>query len=120
MQRFEVLYGPLHDELKQCVLSSKNPIEVLTDPALKDAALTGIVEVFTTRAAIPVALATALIALGWVVALPPFDFKIYGTFWQTVFHVNQDPISFSFLGAYFFSLQMLFYRYLREDLRGMA
>jgi uncharacterized membrane protein len=36
------------------------------------------------------------------------------------FGVSPDPTIYAFLGAYFFSLQMLFRRYVREDLRKSA
>src|SRR5262249_9713808 len=41
-------------------------------------------------------------------------------FWRMVFQVNAVPVIYAFLGAYFFSLQMLFRRYVREDLRKSA
>jgi hypothetical protein len=34
--------------------------------------------------------------------------------------VEQPPLTYAFLGAYFFSLQMLFRRYVHRDLRGSA
>ena len=41
-------------------------------------------------------------------------------FWSVAFNVNPDPIIYAFLGAYFFSLQMLFRRFVSEDLRKTA
>jgi hypothetical protein len=41
-------------------------------------------------------------------------------FWLGVLAPEQTPVTFAFLGAYFFSLQMLFRRYVRRDLRASA
>src|SRR5262249_4486614 len=78
--------------------------------------------VFTAETAIPVVLATVLIATGWLMALPPTGFGEVNPsdFWRMVFQVNAVPVIYAFLGAYFFSLQMLFRRYVREDLRKSA
>ena len=40
--------------------------------------------------------------------------------WLLGLRPNATPVTFAFLGAYFFSIQMLFRRYVRSDLRGSA
>lgn len=122
IQRFEALYGPVQASLKESILTTHDPLEGLANPTLREAALAGIAEVFPAEAAIPVVLATILIALGWLLALPPTGIEISddSMLWSTAFKINEDPIIYAFLGAYFFSLQMLFRRYVREDLRRSA
>src|SRR4029450_241068 len=61
----------------------------------------------------PSTLAPVLTALGWLVTLPPYR----GT---EPLEIVEQPFTYAFLGAYFFSLQMLFRRYVRRDLRGSA
>jgi hypothetical protein len=63
-------------------------------------------------------LATVLIALGWLVTLPPWP--VQAAQWQTSLMPEQTPVHFAFLGAYFFSLQILFRRYVRWDLDASA
>jgi hypothetical protein len=74
---------------------------------------------------IPVLGATCLLALGWVCTLPPQNFKPYdggdfpAWFRQWVVPTNSPEI-FAFLGAYFFSLQMIIKRFVRHDLGANA
>jgi hypothetical protein len=129
LQKFEALYGPVPRVLRAKIMEAKNPLSVLAkDTSGTDS--TGIVQVFTAETAIPVILASVLVALGWLLALPPVGpdpVSILGpdvlqkrAFWSMFFDINEDPITYAFLGAYFFSLQMLFRRYVREDLRKAA
>lgn len=80
--------------------------------------------VFGAATTIPVVLATVLTGLGWLVTLPPLlsiqpgpapHFQIALSLSPAV-----TPVHFAFLGAYFFSLQMIFRRYVRRDLRASA
>lgn len=119
IQRFEGLYGPVPPRLREAILK-ETPLVGLADPTLREAALAGITEVFTPETAIPVVVATILIALGWLLALPPTAVPKEQSFWDAAFKINENEIIFAFLGAYFFSLQMLFRRYVREDLRRSA
>jgi hypothetical protein len=70
-------------------------------------------DVIAASTTIPIILATVLTALGWLVTLPPYR----GT---EPLDIVEQPFTYAFLGAYFFSLQMLFRRYVRKDLRGSA
>jgi len=68
-------------------------------------------------------LSTILIALGWLITLPPAQAPLTLTnadSWARAFEPTATPVTLAFLGAYFFSLQMLFRRYVRSDLGGSA
>ncbi len=80
---------------------------------------------FSAETAIPIVIATVLIAIGWFVTLPPLQSAIVdasapGNPWHEVLLPNIAPVQYAFLGAYFFSIQMLFRRYIREDLGANA
>jgi len=125
LQKFEALYGPVPRQLQEDIMG-KNPLLVLAEPKWRTSGSSGIVQIFTAETAIPVILASVLVALGWFLALPPVGPETVSDalqkrgFWSTVFDINEEPITYAFLGAYFFSLQMLFRRYVREDLRKTA
>jgi hypothetical protein len=67
-------------------------------------------------------LSTVLIALGWFVVLPPYeaDAVINTSPGVQALTLTGTPVQLAFLGAYFFSLQMLFRRYVLKDLGGSA
>jgi hypothetical protein len=75
-------------------------------------------------AAVPVSLAVIVLSIGWLLALPPInEFPIDDVTtprWLLALTPNATPATFAFLGAYFFSMQLLFRRYVRSDLRGSA
>jgi hypothetical protein len=78
-----------------------------------------------TPEAIPVVVATVVIALGWLLVLPPWDFNVLSAANKPldlgkVLAPTLDPVLFAFLGAYFYALQMLFRRFVRRDLRANA
>jgi hypothetical protein len=121
VHKFESLYGPVPTNLEQALMGNGNPLAVLVKPDFRRSAALGIAEIFTVHTAIPVILATVLIFLGWLIALPPIGFNVpQSEFWKIAFDVNQSPITYAFLGAYFYCLQMLFRRFLLEDLRKSA
>jgi hypothetical protein len=117
VQKFEALYGPLPKKLVD---------EIIRDPLAALAKIGSRVqrpcmeELFNLHTGIPVFLATILITVGWVLALPPNGTADQHPLWSVIFSVNEDPIIYAFLGAYFFSLQMLFRRFVRKDLRKCA
>jgi hypothetical protein len=78
----------------------------------------GVGDVFTPETSAPLALSTMLIALGWLNILPPFMQPKAD--WTLTFAIVSKPAHFAFLGAYFFSIQMLFRRYVLRDLRPSA
>lgn len=129
IQKFEALYGPIPEKLGDAIMNGGDPLIALAGEQGRASASSGIKTIFTTEAAVPVILATVLMALGWLLALPPTGADVgqlgpeamFKTgFWSVAFGVNEDPVIYAFLGAYFFSLQMLFRRYVREDLRKSA
>jgi hypothetical protein len=76
---------------------------------------------------IPVLGATCLLALGWVCTLPPQNFQPYdyhdgnfSTWFSQWAAPTNSPVIFAFLGAYFFSLQMIIKRFVRHDLGANA
>ncbi len=72
-------------------------------------------------AAVPVLVTLVLLAIGWSVTLPPIKEMPEGrSAWVVALDATSTPVTFAFLGAYFFSIQMLFRRYVRADLRGSA
>jgi uncharacterized membrane protein len=116
VQKFEALYCPLPKKLAEEII--KSPLAALTNKSRLQRP--GMKEIFNLRTGSPVFLATILITLGWVLALPPIGTADQHPLWSVIFSVNEDPIIYAFLGAYFFSLQMLFRRYVRKDLRKCA
>jgi hypothetical protein len=130
LQKFEAVYGPVQDEAKEEVLQQRKAI------GLGRVTFT---TVFASEAAVPVLIATFLMALMWVVTLPPvrspnlvaalLPSKIVDSEpafdpgqapWRNALTPNLSPVTAAFLGAYFFSLQLLFRRYVRRDIRPSA
>lgn len=68
----------------------------------------------------PLVVATLLISLGWLLVLPLTHVASEGSDWKGAFIPEATPVNFAFLGAYFFSMQMLFRRYVARDLSGGA
>jgi len=115
-RKFEALYGPVSDDdLRKALFG------VEADAALpsrlgsgKDSSF------FTSETAIPVVTASILIALGWILILPLKQGTAVMTDWLQILEPEKSAVYFAFLGAYFFSLQMLFRRYVLRDLRPSA
>ncbi|MEP6666579.1 MAG: hypothetical protein ABJA81_09050, partial [Nocardioidaceae bacterium] len=72
----------------------------------------------------PVFLTITVFSIGWLLTLPPIEEFPASTSdtprWLLALSPNLTPVTVAFLGAYFFSVQMLFRRYVRADLRGSA
>ena len=68
----------------------------------------------------PVALSTFLIGIGWMITLPLSQKFDQTSDWFAAIQPVSSPVTLAFLGAYFFSLQMLFRRYVLRDLGGTA
>jgi len=113
LQRFEAIYGDLPSTVQQGVTRGWSVSYTRSD-ASGSAALS------TTT--VPVILSTVLIALGWLVTLPPGEtIPVDGPDpWAVAFVPTGSPVTLAFLGAYFFSLQMLFRRYVLKDLHDSA
>ena len=113
LQKFESVYGRLPPSVRDSVL--KKGIS-----PYKASDVTSLIGQSTT---VPVMLSTILIALGWLVTLPPAQVPhtiTDASSWAHAIEPTATPVTLAFLGAYFFSLQMLFRRYVRNDLGGSA
>ena len=113
LQKFESVYGRLSPSVRDSVL--KKGIS-----PYKASDVTSLIGQSTT---VPVMLSTILIALGWLVTLPPAQVPhtiTDASSWAHAIEPTATPVTLAFLGAYFFSLQMLFRRYVRNDLGGSA
>jgi hypothetical protein len=114
LQKFESVYGVVPQSVRDKVLKKGiSPYEAsdVTSPIAQ------------STATIPVMLSTILIALGWLVTLPPAQAPLTVTNaagWARALEPTATPVTLAFLGAYFFALQMLFRRYIRSDLAGSA
>ena len=138
LQKFEALYGVLDPDVREDALKPPRERNVSRP---RGRAPIGIVNLFTSEAAVPVVLATVVIAVVWLLVLPPWQGEppvpleviakgAPGTTdletirdivpWRDALVPNLTAVTAAFLGAYFFSLQMLFRRYIRRDLRPSA
>lgn len=114
LQKFESVYGRVPQSVRDSVLKKGISPYKASDvrPPIGQSTTT-----------IPVMLSTILIALGWLVTLPPAQVPHTVTdasSWARAIEPTATPVTLAFLGAYFFSLQMLFRRYVRSDLGGSA
>lgn len=122
LKRFESVYGPVKEELVEELLSAAGSL-VAAKPDFKDSQISrgdssGII--FSLSTAIPVFTATVLIAVGWMMFLPPLNQAERTGDVAMVVEAGREVVVFGFLGAYFFSLQMLFRRFVVNDLRAKA
>jgi len=125
VQKFEAVYGPIPEEMTENLLhiTTKNNVKVEHKMARYTSDVGGY---FSPETAIPVVVASLLIGLGWLLTLTPWDLSAIDTAagedlrLSLVLHVQSVPVHFAFLGAYFFSLQSLFRRYVQKDLRASA
>jgi hypothetical protein len=138
VQKFEAVYGAIPTDLGGLVLEPTDPSQSAIDPRMSKLDSWGLANIISIDTTVPVLVATLLISLGWLITLPPWQeaqlkagtkhiFEVEttnlpakGERWLTVFNPVQSPVRFAFIGAYFFSLQLLFRRYVRRDLRASA
>jgi hypothetical protein len=116
IRKYESTYGPLGPRALtdiQTAASLERAVEAVEE--IRDESRPFSAVMNETR--IPVVIATVLIAVGWAVALPPM---VQANDWEAQFSPTLGTISFAFLGAYFFSVQMLLRRYIRRDLSSTA
>jgi hypothetical protein len=126
LQKFEAAYGPIPEEVKTTITQHKDA----SSPTRVSLIKADVATVFVSEAAVPVLIATFLMALLWLVTLPPIapdgaapllEVDRSATFhWRYALSPNVTPATAAFLGSYFFCLQMLFRRYVRRDLRPSA
>lgn len=119
-KKFEALYGPVSDEDLDKALDATAPDgRPASMPTATDPSRTG--SLFTSEMAVPVVAASILVALGWILILPLQPrAPMTKDYWLEIMKPQEVPVYFAFLGAYFFSLQMLFRRYVLRDLRPSA
>jgi hypothetical protein len=159
IQKFESVYGAIPTDLGGLVVEPTDTGRSTIDLRMSKVDPSGFANIFTIDTTVPVILSTVLIALGWLITLPPWqgqlliknqntqtstetqgmqasgagqdaaqpttrsetDETISATEkWLAVFTPITSPVRFAFIGAYFFSLQLLFRRYVRRDLRASA
>ena len=118
LRKFEALYGPVPDQDLRKALWGVSDDAQTSIPAMQDSAKTG--GLFTSETAIPVVIASILITLGWILILPLKLGEAMNQDWPNIMQPEKSAVYFAFLGAYFFSLQMLFRRYVLRDLRPSA
>ena len=139
LQKFEALYGALDPDTREDALQPPQSRNVSRP---RGRTQVGIVNLFTSEAAVPVVLATIVMAVIWLMVLPPWQTEPRALLeaqakvtsspitpasttreivpWRDALVPNLTAVTAAFLGAYFFSLQMLFRRYVRRDLRPSA
>ena len=113
IQRFEASYGDVPDSVYSAAVEGGSVPYRQADLSAPTALSTS---------TIPVVMTTILIALGWLLTLPPGGVSNpeSGDIWLDALQPSMSPLTLAFLGAYFFSIQMLFRRYVLKDLKGSA
>ncbi len=119
-RKFEAIYGTVPLEMWLRALEGTDSDSGSADSPPGASAPPRIEKVLTVETTIPVAIATLLIALGWLLTLPLMRLQSSMPAWIEALTPVDSPVQFAFLGAYFFSLQMLFRRYVLRDLRPSA
>jgi len=66
------VYGSLDPDLVNELLKAKDPGAVFANPEWNRKATSGFISIFTPETTAPLVIATGLIALGWIIALPPW------------------------------------------------
>jgi hypothetical protein len=119
IQRFEARYGGPPN------IARKKVLKTLCACSEAEAEAHGCSPKPLSTGFVPVVLATVLITFGWIITLPPWSFlshvhfPIASPIWIALRPAcNSNTLAFR--GAYFFSLQMLFRRYVLKDLSGAA
>lgn len=130
IRKFEAVYGSLPPGTNVERLKRADPSSIFDGDARDQSGTSGLAGIFTSETRIPVVLSTILVALGWLMVLVPWqgltELNIAAavspasktSHWLAAFTPERSPVHFAFLGAYFFSIQMLFRRYVRRDLRA--
>jgi hypothetical protein len=128
LDRFGAAYGSLPEDKVNSflddIVGNSRGRRVETDPTTGE-----LISSFDLKTVLPVFGAGALIALGWMMVLPPYPMvsasepmnQLYQSYHLKGWYLWASepvllPVTFAFLGAYFFSLQMLVKRFTRRDL----
>ena len=123
IDQFESAFGPVGSDRKRELLKATLCTTDDVDRKLELEQAGG--RILSPATGVPVYIATFLIGLGWVQFIPPIDIgQSIQVATNASFHskllYNEMPALFAFLGAYFFSLQMIYRRYVTNDLRSNA
>ncbi len=115
LAKFEAAYGRLSPALRRNLLDTLNPNVVTVASTIEVAG--GANNLFFTQAVVPLVMAAVLLSIGWLIVLPLREepTELVDALWSDL-----TPVTAAFLGAYAFSLQLLFRRFLRRDLRASA
>lgn len=126
VQRFESVYGPIRDKRDELVneLAGSSRGNLSTSPgalAYGDVRTGDIAQVFPREVLVQLFMTTVLLALGWLLVLPPAIQSAEAgaapiVTAQSALVPQLTPVNLAFVGAYFFTLQMLFRRFVRRDL----
>jgi hypothetical protein len=114
-ERFEAIYGPLPSGFITGIVESTKPS--VKGGELQKVSLSTDIPL-SIRHMSPVILLLGLSFIGWITILPPVrasDPAIFPYIAST-----PSSIGFAFLGAYFFTLQFLVWRFIRKDLSSNA
>lgn len=130
LQRFESVYGTIGDRRAALIEELSQPGEPSGNFSAGALAYgrtnpTDLANVFPREVFVQMFLTTLLMALGWLLVLPPqiMQHEFVGPrLGASVLAGNGSmvpalsPVNTAFLGAYFFTLQMVFRRFVRRDL----
>jgi hypothetical protein len=129
LDRFSAVYGTLPVETVNNFLASVQDTNA-AHTFSADAVTGELLSSFELKTVLPVFGTSALIGMGWIMVLPPYPLPPLS---ETLSVLEQNyprndawylwaaepvlvPVAFAFLGAYFYSLQMLIKRFTRRDL----
>ena len=123
--RFGAIYGSLEKENVEDFLKAVELECRLEEPDAPGAPTSKTLSAggtFDFPPIIPVLGATCLLALGWICVLPPKDPppEDFLRWFEATSVPTANPVIYAFLGAYFFSLQMIIKRFVRHDLGANA
>jgi hypothetical protein len=117
-ERFEAIYGPLPERFVEDIIVSTKP-GVIID-AISTTSSSYLIPL-SVRHIAPVILLVGLSFIGWITILPPIEYNDKLNLVLPYLNIsNPDKIGFAFLGAYFFTLQFLVWRFIRKDLSSNA
>ena len=116
LQKFEAAYGPINTADRDralAELADRTTTAGAGDSTGEGWGLKekGVGSLMTPSILLPLGLTTLLIGLGWLLVLPLWERQV------TILSPHTTAVGFGFLGAYFYSTQALFRRFLRRDLR---
>ena len=114
-ERFEAVYGPLPLNFISNIVDSTKP--EVKERGIQTASISTDVPL-SIRHMSPVILLLGLSFIGWITILPPLQLYEHPHFPYII--STPTPTGFAFLGAYFFSLQFLAWRFIRKDLTSNA